>query len=715
MIYSQEVFNMRILYVVHQFFPKWYTGTERFVLNIAKQMQRMGHYVEVLTYGFKDDADFSVHGGGMYKRYTFQNIPVTSVRHLKVPEDISFVFNIFDEGLKGILDRIITKENFDIVHIAHPVRLGYTIKVANSADLPVILTLTDFWLMCPRGIAVTQNEELCKTPENGMKCARVCYGNLWKDKLIQRFNEANEIIKNVDIVTAPTYFLAGVFKNVFNRDIKVIRHGIEYSDVKRNKRLKHERDDIVFGYIGTILPHKGVHIVVEALKSLKSENIKVKIYGNYFHEKEYFENLKKMADGDSRIEFLGEYKDDEMQYIMNDADCLLVPSIWWENSPLTVLTSLAFKVPVITINIGGAAELVKDGVNGFNFEIGNSKSLANVMEKIAENPEVLNKIKDNIIRPPRIEEEAFENEKIYLELIAGKSLRPMSILKDRQKRWNMPAKEINEAAVQAVNQNSLIVNTEIQNIYIAKYGDDFIFDIDKRDEMYTFLVNHPDIKNPIAEYFRSGELMLTNLQEIFEDIGYSFGQINSFLDFACGYGRFTRFLIQKLSHEKITISDIDKNAVDFCKKTLRVNGFYSVDNSERLIHDSKYDVIYVASLFSHLSLRLWGGWLKRLYDMLNEGGILIFSTHGMHCYNLLDDESKKRHEKVEEGFFYLLQSETKRLSVKDYGTTYVTYDYVKKVIRQNNIGIIVAYYPKKLWYFQDIYVIQKDGTKTCTT
>jgi hypothetical protein len=63
---------MRILYIVHQFFPKWYTGTERFVLNLAMQMQRLGHSVEVLTYGFKDESDFTLRERAMIKRYKYQ-------------------------------------------------------------------------------------------------------------------------------------------------------------------------------------------------------------------------------------------------------------------------------------------------------------------------------------------------------------------------------------------------------------------------------------------------------------------------------------------------------------------------------------------------------------------------------------------------------------------------------------------------------------------
>ncbi len=118
------------------------------------------------------------------------------------------------------------------------------------------------------------------------------------------------------------------------------------------------------------------------------------------------------------MQFLGEYRDEDLSGIISGIDCMLVPSIWWENSPLTVLTSLAYKVPVITINIGGAAELVRDGINGFTFEIGNPKDLAEKMMPIASDPSILDKIKRNIIRPPRVEEEAFVYEGIYRSLIS---------------------------------------------------------------------------------------------------------------------------------------------------------------------------------------------------------------------------------------------------------------------------------------------------------
>ena len=131
--------------------------------------------------------------------------------------------------------------------------------------------------------------------------------------------------------------------------------------------------------------------------------------------------LKKLARNSDKIEFLGEYKYEEMADILDGIDVLVVPSVWWENSPLILLRALAHNVPVIVSNLGGMTEVIKDGENGFSFEAGNAESLAEVLRKLGDNPTILNKIKSKIQHPPRIEEEAFEYEKVYLSLIAKKS------------------------------------------------------------------------------------------------------------------------------------------------------------------------------------------------------------------------------------------------------------------------------------------------------
>jgi len=378
-------------------------------------MQKLGHVTKVLTYGLTETQFNRSAENFLIKEYSYQNVPVILVKHKIVPNDLNF--RIFDDDLEKLLLKLLENDNFDVLHICHPMRVGSVLEAAKKLGIPTVVTLTDFWLFCPKAIAVTSTGKMCSDPERGDKCVRECYGYGWKDKISKRFNESVEFLENVNIVVSPTKFLAKIIREIYGIDVKVIRHGINYTTVKPNARYKRKGDIVAFGYIGTVLPHKGVHIIIEALKLIKNKNIRVKIYGHYFHEREYYKNLVKNAQQDERIELLGKYKDEELPRIMNEIDCTIVPSIWWENSPLTVLTSLAYKVPVITINIGGAAELVKDGVNGFNFEIGNPKSLAEVMKNIAEDPEILNDIKDKINRPPRIEEEAFEYEKIYKSLL----------------------------------------------------------------------------------------------------------------------------------------------------------------------------------------------------------------------------------------------------------------------------------------------------------
>ncbi len=406
---------MRILYVVHQFFPQWYTGTERFVLNNAKALQKMGHYVEVLTYGYNDETDYTIFDGVMYKQYTYQHIPVISIKNLSLTEDLNF--SISNEELTQFLQYFLHKESFDIIHIAHPMRLGSIVKVGKSLGIPIVLTLTDFWLRCPRAIAVTQKGDLCESADCGYRCRSECYGSLGDSKCIDRFDEAKELLYCVDYVTAPSGFLANNIHEEFDIDVHVIRHGIDYAEIKTNRRYRMPGDEIVFGYIGTVIPHKGVHIITQSLNYVDSLNVKIKIYGSCFSETRYFEELQHSVNKDPRVEFLGEYKDEEMPSIMGSIDLVIVPSMWWENSPLTVLTSLAYKVPVITINLGGAAEFIKDGINGFNFKIGDPKDLSNIIKRIAEKPDIINLMKDGIVRPRRVEEEAFEYEAIYRKLV----------------------------------------------------------------------------------------------------------------------------------------------------------------------------------------------------------------------------------------------------------------------------------------------------------
>jgi SAM-dependent methyltransferase len=194
--------------------------------------------------------------------------------------------------------------------------------------------------------------------------------------------------------------------------------------------------------------------------------------------------------------------------------------------------------------------------------------------------------------------------------------------------------------------------------------------------------------------------MLKSLLEVLDKIGVKIEEIDSFLEFACGYGRFTRHLVKIIPPQKITGSDVYKEAVDFQKKMFGVKGFYSGFNPDDITIPEKYDVIFVASLFSHLPLKTWRPWLKKLYQSLNENGVLIFSTHGKSCLVNPSDMP-------DNGFLYSRVSESKIHSYDDYGATYVTSAFVHKAIMEETGQFVLLEVPKCLWNYQDIYIIKR--------
>lgn len=126
------------------------------------------------------------------------------------------------------------------------------------------------------------------------------------------------------------------------------------------------------------------------------------------------------------IEFRGEYKNSDIfQEVFLNIDCIVVPSIWAENSPLVIHEAQAFSVPVITADTGGMSEYVQHGINGYLFEHRNSESLKSIMEEAIRNRIELEKLgkrgylysEDGTV--PDIESHCKKLEYIYQKVIVG--------------------------------------------------------------------------------------------------------------------------------------------------------------------------------------------------------------------------------------------------------------------------------------------------------
>lgn len=410
---------MKIVYFVHQFYPEFYTGTEKFILNLSTMMQKAGNRVKIISYSFYEDSfyDRSI-GAILWREFVYQGIPILAVKHKKAPDDLGHALE--NRELSQIAGNLISRERPDVAHIGHALRVGAFAKAIQSLRVPYIITLTDFSLACPKVNLLTSAKTVCNGPEGGRACYYFC-PELPLDQITERLKQAKWILFNAKLVVAPSKFVASVFMKEFSGlEVKVLNHGLNFRMMKRNEKSYAGHDPVVFCYAGSFNPHKGLHILLEAFNKISSSNALLKIYGSGPDE-EYIRDLKAIAKGNARIEFCRVYPEDQTGDILSRVDVVVIPSLCYESYSMILHEALVCNVPVVATDLGGLAEKIKDGVNGFLFRMGDSKSLQAALQRIMDDPAILNRLKRNIDKMtiPGVEEEAYTYERAYKLVVKG--------------------------------------------------------------------------------------------------------------------------------------------------------------------------------------------------------------------------------------------------------------------------------------------------------
>jgi SAM-dependent methyltransferase len=224
--------------------------------------------------------------------------------------------------------------------------------------------------------------------------------------------------------------------------------------------------------------------------------------------------------------------------------------------------------------------------------------------------------------------------------------------------------------------------------------------IDGRDEMLASLLHAHcgSIEAALVGYFQTGWMAAELLRRV---LRWRFGDRGAVrvLDFASGYGRMTRHLHAERDRVRLTVADIEPEAVAFQRRELGVEGFVSTADPDDLAVDERFDVIFVASLFSHLPERRFVPWLRWLYRRLAPGGVLVVSTHGPE--SLLPGRALPAG-----GFHFETLSESRRLTGDEYGSTWVSAEFMARAIAEA-AGDDASHrcFPATLWHAQDLYVV----------
>ncbi len=313
-----------------------------------------------------------------------------------------------DQRFAEVLDRV----RPDIVHVGHLNHLSTSLlREAALRDIPIVYTLHDYWLMCPRGQFM---QTLPKDPTNlwaacdgqeDRKCAERCYARYfsgaldereadvgyWTDWVGRRMRHVQAMAELVDLFIAPSRYLHDRYRDDFGLPAsKLVYLDYGFARERMAGRSRTAGEPFTFGYIGTHIPAKGIHDLIRAFGQLRGDAA-LRIWGR--PRGQDTDALRALAaalpDGaGERVSWQPEYRNQEIvRDVFDRCDAIVVPSVWVENSPLVIHEAQQARVPVITANSGGMAEYVHHGVNGLLFEHRSVDSLAEAMQRFVDNPE----------------------------------------------------------------------------------------------------------------------------------------------------------------------------------------------------------------------------------------------------------------------------------------------------------------------------------------
>ncbi|MEZ5964755.1 MAG: class I SAM-dependent methyltransferase [Planctomycetota bacterium] len=225
--------------------------------------------------------------------------------------------------------------------------------------------------------------------------------------------------------------------------------------------------------------------------------------------------------------------------------------------------------------------------------------------------------------------------------------------------------------------------------------------IDAEDEMRLHLrsLGRPE-DVLLREYMQTGFAVFAMIREVARRLGRRLEDTRSLLDFASGYGRVTRFLLDEIPAERVTVSDIYADAVRFQMTEFGVRGIVSATEPDGVDLCGPHDLITCISLFSHLPDRLFRRWLQKLVSTLRPDGLLLLTTHGPHLYSA----------DCREDYVFVPESESRSLDGASYGSTYVSQAHVARLVHELLPGRhLVASFARGANAHQDVHVVGPAG------
>ena len=369
----------------------WYPdvgGVESHTRDLARELGRRAHRV----------AAFALDTGAGLAPYTTRTQEVEGVAVTRLAyryhDQRALVDLVESPRAAQVLLRWLEENALDLVHVQHASGLGLSILPAlRGAGIPLVMTLHDYWPLCPRGQMLRTDGAVCERAEPG-RCAP-CLASTWPHLMPSRQGErrgpggapvasdeeaagvrsehALRCLEAPHRLFTPSEAARQVYlrHGLARERIEVIENGIDVEElareVERRRSVRSERRELRLGVLGSVLPSKGALELAHAFREANVPELTLEIHGNlpsYHGDSSYVEALRALAERDPRIRIHGPYGHEQLAGILAELDGVAAPSRWCEVYGLTVREARAAGLPVLVSSAGALPDVVEWGTAG---------------------------------------------------------------------------------------------------------------------------------------------------------------------------------------------------------------------------------------------------------------------------------------------------------------------------------------------------------------
>ena len=378
---------------------------EQHTLELARAFRKRGLETAFYTRGNREDLEeYATYRGEV------EDFPVTRVIYRwSKARNLKHIYD--DETLGRVFARFLERTKPGLVHVHHLGGLGLScLKVVKDSGLPLVMTLHDYWMICPRGQMFHSDLYSCSTVDSRL-CAP-CIAATWPalvpsggglpfspdlpredlSSVAALHDWLRETLALPDILLTPSEPARRRFLQfgVPEERIFVEENGLDPAPFLDTRREPSDR--LRVGFAGTLIPSKGVHMLLEAFARLPEGAASLLIAGNappFYQHTDYMERIRKLAarvPPGNPVEILGSYQHGELPSLLSRIDVLVVPPLWEEVFGLTLREGLLSGAAVAASRVGGLPSAVVEGENGFTFPPGDTAALEEILRRFLEDP-----------------------------------------------------------------------------------------------------------------------------------------------------------------------------------------------------------------------------------------------------------------------------------------------------------------------------------------